>query len=721
MNEVIESIDKYWRAANYITVSNMYLKKVIYPLRELKSEEFRECSAGHWGTSPGINFIYAHLNRYVKDFRRVTQLIVGPGHGGNALYANLCLEENDIIQDLNKCNNYEKHNNLIRTEINPYYPGAVYDGGELGYSLAVAYGTVLDMPGALCVCIIGDGEAETGTISAAWNCKDYFDNSSGFVLPILHLNNYRMGGKSILSEKSDVSLYHMFMGYGYTPIIVHSNHIEMYNAFNEVERLYKEIERGEHSFWPIIILRSPKGWTAPKWNGLDIENTMLAHKDPLKSFEFNSTREYIFHWLKSYNPDELFNPDGTLGKDALAILPQKEQRLGNALQRYKRKKVILPNIERYEIKVLKGNTYRSITAVRQYLEDVIRLNHHKFRIVSPDELQSNMLASLKTVNCITKAGEVYSINAVMEILNENICQAWMQGYTLTGRSSLMISYEAFMPIVSSMVSQYAKWLIQSEKIVWREQMNSLTYLLTSVCWENTYSHQNPEFISSILSQQMPFARIYMPVDANSLLAALELSIKSIGRINIIVSAKQKLPQLINLREAKEKIKCGVVEIADSVHKIMSPDIVLVAAGDYPAHECMEARKMLLNQFPELRIRLLLVLELTSVGASEIYPHAISEKDFLSLFTEETPIVFSFHGFPTAVKMLLFDRLDCERITILGYDNKSYTSDSTLRKMIFNHNSRYDIAMEAIKMLYKHGSISGESQKKACSNIKKLLE
>lgn len=559
MEDILVKIDKYWRACNFLTVSNMYLKSNRFLTRELEDSDLKEFASGHWGTCPGINFIYAHLNRFINQYKRKTQLVIGPGHGGNALLANLQMEDSvsrsfvniEISEDIK----ISKEFSSVRTEVTPFCAGTIYDGGELGYSLPVAFGAVLDRPHNLCVCIIGDGEAETGTIAASWNCKELLNNKSGFVLPIIHLNGYRMGEPSLLASRSDKDILLMCEGMGYHPLIVKDSHEDMYRALDCIESIYKKIENGAQERWPILVLRTNKGWTAPDLDGIHIEGTLRAHKNPLRGMDTGEQRRYLTCWLESYQPDELFI-DGKLCEDALSIIPEPEYRLGNTLHRYQKKRLQLPNIDDFMLEHKRYESgYSNICILNAYMGDVIKKNPRIFRIFSPDELQSNLLGELKKTT-FDLAETNYENESVIEILNENVCQGLMQGYNLTGRNGIMVGYEAFMQIISSMVSQYAKWIFQSDKVEWRCKPASMTYLLTSLCWSNTYSHQNPEFINSLLNSEFPFVRIYMPVDANSLLACMEKCLKSEGNINAIIVSKQKMPQWLEPEKAKDSADAG---------------------------------------------------------------------------------------------------------------------------------------------------------------------
>ncbi|MFR2755390.1 MAG: phosphoketolase family protein [Eisenbergiella massiliensis] len=708
MDDIINKVDSYWRAANYLTVANMFLDKNKFLSRSLHETDLKKFPAGHWGTCPGINFIYAHLNNYIQKYRRRIQLIIGPGHAGNALLANLQLEQ--VINPRTATLQVKLYNNMeytfqdsfIRTEVNPFMPGTIYDGGELGYSLAVAIGAVMDAPDTLCVCVIGDGEAETGTLSASWMCcREFLNKSSGLILPILHLNEFKMGNKSILSTWNNEELKAYFGGMGYIPRIISDNyHSEMMMSLDWVEKRYQEIAEGKDSRLPLLILRSPKGWTAPAYGNFIIESTLIAHKNPLHNLNITEKKEYLDRWLHSYHPENLFDSDGNPLNEVTSIIPDDNWRIGNSLSIYKREKLKMPHTIKYSIDIQNVREYKNVYILKDYLTDLILLNKKSFRIVSPDELKSNLLDCLKSID--------KNNIRIMEILNENICQAWMQGYTLTGRNSLMISYEAFMPIISSMVSQYAKWLYQARKVSWRMDLSSLTYLVTSLCWANTYSHQNPEFINSLLGQQYDFIRIYLPIDANSLLLSMEESFSEDNRINVIISTKQKMPQWMDACMAKAAVLKGYYvwdKYSNSNKK--EPDIVIAAAGDYPMRECYKAIEKIKELLPSIHIKFISILELTTIGSTLLYPHAIAQDEFSKLFSENSPILFCYHGYSTAIQMLLYERSVGDRITILGYENKSILSMNDVQKMALNGCSRYHIVLNICKLLLPKGLISDE--------------
>lgn len=713
MDSIIASIDAYWKAANFLTVSTMYLKDNMYIKKRLQNDDLKEFVSGHWGTSPGINFIYAHLNRYISEYRRKMQLVIGPGHAGCALLSNLKLERcthNVRFHLTSESGQYsfEEQIREVRTEINPFYPGAIYDGGELGYSLSVSYGAIMDDPDLITVCIIGDGESETGTLSASWVCNNLVGVESGKVLPIIHLNSYKMGGRSLLSYKSDSEISSIFIGMGYDPIIIGNTHEEMYKALNLVEANHFSSQNDRA---PLIIFRSPKGWTAPACNDVMIEGELISHKNPIAGIrDIKNKKEYIQLWLESYHPDDLFDNDGLLKLNARRIIPKEELKLGNSLLRYKKKILNLPDADDYLRKDTTGG-YRNVAILENYFSDIIKKNPSSFRVVSPDELASNLLGGIKKKELMNKRNNQQRYNQVTEILNENICQGLMQGYIMTGRHCIMISYEAFMPIVISMVSQFAKWLFQSQQVHWRSEMSSINYLLTSLCWANTYSHQNPEFINSLLSNNFDFIRIYLPPDANSLLLCTESCLKSKGRINTIIATKQTMPQWLEQKHIEKGLKDGIVHWDWLPNgNLDDVDIVFVAAGDHPVCESLAGIDEVIEYYPDLKFRFLTVFELTSLGSPELYNHALSNRKFHDLFLHGIPIIFLFHGFPSAVKMLLFDRVESRNLRVLGYINKSFTSTNSLNKSILNECSRYHVALHAAEILFSSGKLDEEAFK-----------
>lgn len=698
MDKDIHMVNKYWRAANYLTVAFMYLKDNIFLKRKLLESDLKEHPSGHWGTSSGINFIIAHLNRYICTTKSPVQLVIGPGHAGNSLFVNLLLEgtlakyypiqtDENVSFDIGKIHECMS---MIRTEISPFLPGTVYDGGELGYSLAVAFGTVFDNPDLMTVCIIGDGEFETGCISSSWRCKKYLDQNSGIVLPIVHLNGYRMGDHSLLSQYSDEEITMYFKSMGYIARFASMDHYEMIEALNWVDEMHKSIKAGEQSDWPVLVIRSLKGCTAPDRNQIRIQGTLDAHKNPLRKLNQQETVDYVQNWLESYHSEGLFDENGFLNKEIMTIIPERHLKIGERLECYIHKRLELPDIKEFALYQKNENgTYPNISILEGYIHQIMQDNQCKFLIVSPDELKSNLLGKLKNEQ---------SSNSIMEILNENICQGWMQGYEMTGRNCMMISYEAFMPIITSMVSQFSKWLYQSQRVPWRQKKASMIYILTSLWEANTYSHQNPEFINNLIGSQHEFIRIHMPIDANTLLACLRQCLISENQIHSIIVSKQSMPQMLDIETAISCVDKGYVQWDYQNTSKGEIDLILLAIGDYPTRECNESIKMLQQVIPGVNIRMISILELTRFGDKSIYPHAMSEQKFDDIFPREIPIICCFHGYSSVMKALLFERMYCRKIYINGYDNRSTSSVNNLNKMILNGVSRYQIVLQSCKVL-----------------------
>lgn len=699
IKEDVNKIDAYWRAANYLTVAFMFLKSNIFLKRDISVEDVKQFASGHWGTAPGVNFIVAHLNYFIKNYRRRVQLTIGPGHAGNALFANLLLEgtlhkyydlkDEKLNLDIDKVQDCISK---VRTENNPFFPGTVYDGGELGYSLPVAFGTIMGDENLLHVCVIGDGEFETGTIASTWRTQIYFDGPEGKVLPIIHMNGYRMSDRSMLSWYSDEQIIQYFESMNYEARIVGLNHEEMIDALNWAESIFQS-GTVDKPRWPVIVLKNAKGYSAPDTESVRIQGRSDSHKNPLSKMSAEERAIYLQQWLKSYVPEELFEDNGEPKQCVKDILPEEEYKIGNSLSYYERRPLAFPKIEEYEIKQReKNDKYSNILGISKFLKDLIKLNRERFIIVSPDELKSNFLGELKEY-C-----DEINAKCVWEVLNENICQAWMQGYIASGRNALMIGYEAFMPVIISMVNQYAKWIYQSNKIEWRKKRASHTYLLTSVWEANTFSHQNPAFIDYLVTMQYDFVRVYLPIDANSTLVCLKECLESENQINAIESTKQSMQQYLSLEEAQKAINDGVVVqdyIRDDSGNI---DLLLVSAGDYCARECKEAIHILSLHIPNINVRHIAVIELTVLGSPNNYPHAMDEEAFNKIFTKNSPMVFCYHGYESSIKALLFDRLGERKVSVLGYCNRSIHSVGDVEKMSVNGNSRYGILMKGCEYL-----------------------
>lgn len=682
-NAIIDKIDKHWRLANYISVCQMYLEDNVLLEEKLQKKDIKQRAVGHWGVAPALNFVYAHIDSFNKRKRINSNIIVGTGHAGTSLISNLYIDGIISKYYLKYSYDYFGLKNLIkdfgkeegfRTEINPEYPLTIYDGGELGYALSVAYGSILDKRNALTFCFIGDGEAETGTTSASWMINKFINKKfSGRVVPILNLNGNKMGSKSLLSTMTKKQLSDFFSSMSYHVIFVNGNHEEMYEA---LEMIYSDFYENY-----LIILNSPKGWTAIETDSIKIEGELKSHKNPLNDLKSEEMIEYIEQWLSSYRIRELYSKEDGINKDIMEIIP--DYIIDNSTI----KKINLPCLKKYEIK---EKSCRNVTGIVNYITDIIRLND-EFRIFSPDELVSNGFFKLfdATYNNLVKR-DVSKDGKIIEILNENVCQGLMQGYIQTGRNALFISYEAFMPIITSMVSQLAKYIYQSKKVKWRKDRASFTYILTSVCWENNYSHQNPEFINSILNKEYDFVNVYMPIDSNNALVVLEKCIKSKNCINVIVLSKRVNRQIDLIDKAYTNLKDGFNIIKNEENE----DIIFFVSGDIIFNEVLEAEKMIQKELPYINTKIVYVSELMVLKNAKTYLYNLINKDL--------PKIYAFHGYPSVLKNILYDNND---FTILGYKDRSNIAGEALKKMYLNGVSRYNILKAAVSKLYERKKIS----------------
>lgn len=682
-NAIIDKIDKHWRLANYISVCQMYLEDNVLLEEKLQKKDIKQRAVGHWGVAPALNFVYAHIDSFNKRKRINSNIIVGTGHAGTSLISNLYIDGIISKYYLKYSYDYFGLKNLIkdfgkeegfRTEINPEYPLTIYDGGELGYALSVAYGSILDKRNALTFCFIGDGEAETGTTSASWMINKFINKKfSGRVVPILNLNGNKMGSKSLLSTMTEKQLNDFFSSMSYHVIFVNGNHEEMYEA---LEMIYSDFYENY-----LIILNSPKGWTAIETDSIKIEGELKSHKNPLDGLKSEEMIEYIEQWLSSYRIRELYSKEDGINKDIMEIIP--DYIIDNSTI----KKINLPCLKKYEIK---EKSCRNVTGIVNYITDIIRLND-EFRIFSPDELVSNGFFKLfdATYNNLVKR-DVSKDGKIIEILNENVCQGLMQGYIQTGRNALFISYEAFMPIITSMVSQLAKYIYQSKKVKWRKDRASFTYILTSVCWENNYSHQNPEFINSILNKEYDFVNVYMPIDSNNALVVLEKCIKSKNCINVIVLSKRVNRQIDLIDKAYTNLKDGFNIIKNEENE----DIIFFVSGDIIFNEVLEAEKMIQKELPYINTKIVYVSELMVLKNKKTYLYNLINKDL--------PKIYAFHGYPSVLKNILYDNND---FTILGYKDRSNIAGEALKKMYLNGVSRYNILKAAVSKLYERKKIS----------------
>jgi xylulose-5-phosphate/fructose-6-phosphate phosphoketolase len=735
-SDVVEKLRLYRRASNYIGAAMIYLQD--NPLLEepLQHDHVKHRLLGHWGTVPGINLVYAGLNRLILDTQAQILLLTGPGHGAPANLANLwidgCLE--DVYPELSR--DRAGLAKLIRdfswpggfpSHVAPIVPGTIHEGGELGYALATAFGAVLDNPDLIAAAIIGDGEAETGPTAGAWHSNKFLDpGTCGAVLPILHLNGYKIANPTIFKSLSNEELTKLFEGYGWHPLIVDgpTDGLDaelagaLDTAYGEIRELQDTVRSGgkrpERPRWPMIVLKSPKGWTGPKEvDGIKVEGTSKAHQVPaMKAKSDPEHLRILEEWLRSYVPDELFDSDGAPIAEILDACPTGELRMGanpNVNGGKVRKDLKLPDLEKHALDVPEpGQTTGSaLMQLGEWYADVFRLNEEErnFRIMCPDEVASNRLGAVfEATDHVWEWPLDPEIDTghspdgrIMEVLSEHNCQGWLQGYVLTGRHGVFPCYEAFIPIIDGMVNQYSKFLKMSkEEAPWREPPAGLNYLLTSVGWRqdhNGYSHQMPGFINSMLNRKEDTARVYLPPDANTLLATMEKVHKSTRTINLVIASKHPLPQWLSLEEARENVERGAT-VWDWASNGGEPDIVLAGCGTIPVIELLAATQLLREQAPDLNVRFVGVTDLFTLARPEAHPHGMDEAAFAELYTEDKPVLFNFHGYASAVHQLIHRRPAQERFSVRGYAEEG-TTTTPFELLAMNGVDRFQLAIDAL--------------------------
>ena len=738
----IESRRRFFRLANYIAASQLYLRDNFFLEVPLREEHIKKRILGHWWTVPGINFIYLHLNLLAERYHQKTLLVTGPGHGYPALLSNLYLEGtlgdfyphyalgrvwmSGVIKDFSWPGGFPSH-------ANPETPGAILEGGELGYSLSTAYGAAFDHPDLLVAAIVGDGEAETGPLATSWHSNKFLNPiKDGAVLPIVHINKYKISGPTLFGSMSRRELENYFIGLGYDPIIVHASDggIDPFVAMDtSMEYAYLKIQeiqsRARNEWiiqtprWPVILFISKKGWTGPReFHGKMVEDSFRSHGIPLTEVHDNADQfNALKAWLESYDISELVDETGKPAQDILDIVPSDAYKLGKvsyANGGSMRIPLVCPEIANLAAAVSdenRGEIMQSSThELGVYLRDIIMLNPKNFRVMSPDETESNKLGVLfdVTKRCFlwpTPPGSenIWPDGRVMEILSEHTLQGWMQGYILTGGHSIFITYEAFAMIVASMVNQYNKFLIQSESIAWRKPVSSMNFVLTSTSWRqdhNGFSHQNPGFVSSQLNNQSPHVRVYYPLDANSTLVILENVLKTTNRINIIVAGKTDLPQFITLEEAQKTLHTGIMELPWAGNNPENPDIVFVATGDYVAQETFAALQILREIAPELHTRCIYVSEISCVCFGAEHSHCLTLEHFEQYFSTKAPIIYSYHGYRQDLEQLLFGHPHANRFEFHGYQANG-TTTTPFDMFVRNKSSRYDLVISALQKVQKY--------------------
>jgi len=750
-NKELKKLDAYFRAANYLSIGQLYLLDNPLLRRKLSLKDIKPNVVGHWGTVPGQNFIYVHLNRVIKKYDLNMIYVSGPGHGGNAIVANTYLEGSyseiypNITRDelgMKKLFKQFSFPGGISSHVAPETPGSINEGGELGYSLAHAYGAILDNPDLIATCVIGDGELETGPLAASLQINKIINpKTDGVVLPILHLNGYKIANPTIFSRISDMELDDYFRGSGYLPYYVEGDnvstmHKRMSEVMDEVIEKIKDIKYKKSTkrpVWPIIILRTPKGWTGPKKvDDKEIEGTFRAHQVPIiVDDEHKENLVLLEEWLKSYHPEELFDSNGTLIKELQELAPVGIQRMGsnpNANGGILLKELNLPDFRNYGVKF---NYHGEIEAqdmmeLGKYIKDVIKLNKNKrnFKIFAPDETLSNRLnyvfeETSRKWNAIKKDNDEFldSDGVVIDsILSEHICQGLLEGYILTGRHGFFTSYEAFIRIVDSMASQHAKWLKVCNQLPWRQKISSLNYVLTSHVWQqdhNGYTHQDPGFLNHLVTKKADIVRIYLPPDTNCLLSCFEHCIKSKNYINVMIASKHPRTQWLSMEEAV--IHCtqgiGIWEWASNDIGV-EPDLIMASCGDTPTLESLAATSILRNYFPELKIRVVNVVDLMRLQSNTAHPHGLSDDDYDAIFTKDKPIIFAFHGYPNLIHQLTYKRSNKD-LHVHGYDEEG-TITTRFDMCVQNKIDRYHLVLAALKRLPQLGN-RGSSLSQMCND------
>ncbi|HXL91812.1 MAG TPA: phosphoketolase family protein [Streptosporangiaceae bacterium] len=730
----LDLIDAWWRAANYLSVGQIYLMSNPMLAEPLRPENVKPRLLGHWGTTPGLNLIYAHLNRVIKREDLDVIYVAGPGHGGPGMVANTYLEGTytelypAITQDaagMAKLFRQFSFPGGIPSHVAPETPGSIHEGGELGYSLAHAYGAAFDNPDLLVACVIGDGEAETGPLAASWHSNKFLDPArDGAVLPILHLNGYKIANPTVLSRIPEEELESLLRGYGYEVHTVSGDdpaqvHQRLATVMDTVVAEIKAIQRrareqGDVSrpAWPMIVLRTPKGWTGPKVvDGVQVEGTWRAHQVPIDAARTNPAHlAQLEEWMRSYRPEGLFDSDGKLKREIAALAPQGEHRMSaspHANGGLVLRDLALPDFRKYAVEVNKpGDGISEATRVLgSWLRDVIAANPDTFRLFGPDETASNRLGDVFEVTDRAFEGQIIPGDdhlapdgRVMEVLSEHLCQGWLEGYLLTGRHGLFNCYEAFIHIIDSMLNQHAKWLKVTRDIPWRRPVASLNYLLSSLVWRqdhNGFSHQDPGFIDHVVNKKASVIRVYLPPDTNTLLSVADHCLRSRNYVNVIVAGKQ--PQFNWLSMDEAVIHCtrgaGIWEWASSDGD-GAPDVVLACCGDVPTLETLAAASILREHLPSLKVRVVNVVDLMRLQPETEHPHGMSDAEFDALFGVNVPVIFAYHGYPWLIHRLTYQRNGHPNFHVRGYKEEG-TTTTPFDMVMLNDLDRFHLVMDVI--------------------------
>jgi xylulose-5-phosphate/fructose-6-phosphate phosphoketolase len=741
--EELHKIDAYWRATNYLSVGQIYLLDNPLLKKTLTREHVKPRLLGHWGTTPGLNFIYVHLNRVIKQHDLSMIYVAGPGHGGPALVANVYLEGtyteyyHNITQDeegMKRLFTQFSFPGGIPSHVAPETPGSIHEGGELGYALSHAFGAAFDNPGLIVACVIGDGEAETGPLATSWHSNKFLNPvTDGAVLPILHLNGYKIANPTVLARIPHEELDQLLRGYGYTPHYVEGHdpalmHQQMAGVLDVAIKEILDIQRRardkgftERPKWPVIVLRSPKGWTCPaEIDGKKCEDYWRSHQVPMGDMDKPGHVKILEQWLKSYRPDELFDKKGALRPELAELAPRGDRRMGanpHANGGLLLKDLRLPAFTDFAVEVpAPGATTAEATRIQgKFLAEVMKRNlgEQNFRVFSPDENASNRWQDLFTVTDRGFVGEILPIDdhiapdgRVMEMLSEHQCQGWLEGYLLTGRHGFFNCYEAFIHIIDSMFNQHAKWLKVCGHIPWRRPIASLNYLLSSHVWRqdhNGFSHQDPGFIDHVVNKKAEIIRVYLPPDANCLLSVTDHCLRSRNYVNVIVAGKQPAPQWLTMDQAIKHCEAGIgIWEWASNDKGGEPDVVMGCCGDVPTLETLAAVDLLRKHLPEIKVRVINVVDLMTLQPCSEHPHGLSDHDFDTLFTKDKPIVFAFHGYPWLIHRLTYRRTNHGNLHVRGYKEEG-TTTTPFDMCVLNDLDRFHLVGDVIDRVPTLGS------------------
>ncbi|MEO8726960.1 MAG: phosphoketolase family protein [Acidobacteriaceae bacterium] len=757
--EEVEKLTEYWFAANYLTVGQIYLKDNPLLERPLTAEDIKPRLLGHWGTTAGLNFMYTHLNRLIKAHDLDMMYIIGPGHGGPGIVAHTWLEgsyseiypaigpDRDGIKRLFRQFSWPYG---IPSHVAPETPGSIHEGGELGYSLLHAYGAAFDNPDLIVACIVGDGEAETGPCATSWHSNKFLNPArDGAVLPILHMNGWKIANPTMLARIPEDELRDLFIGYGYEPLFLEGDDpAEMHQGMATVlETMLAKIraiqrrarEEGDHAIprWPLLILRSPKGWTGPKEvDGKPVEGTWRAHQVPVADVATNPEHLRILEdWMRSYHPEKLFDSEGRLRPDLAALAPTGRRRMGmnqHANGGLLLEPLVLPSFRDYAVPVTTpGETVAEATRVLgEFLRDVMKANlsRRNFRVFGPDETASNRLEAIYEASpkewmekIIPVDQDLAQDGRVLEVLSEHMCQGWLEGYLLTGRHGFFSCYEAFIHIIDSMFNQHAKWLKTAHDLPWRKPVASLNYLLSSHVWRqdhNGFSHQDPGFIDHVVNKKADVVRVYLPPDANTLLSVVDHCLRSRSYVNLIIAGKQPAPQWLDMDSAVEHATTGVgIWKWASNESEAGPDVVMACCGDVPTLEVLAAVTLLREYVPNLCVRVVNVVDLMTLQPSSEHPHGLADEDFDRIFTADRPIIFAFHGYPSVIHRLTYRRNGHDNIHVRGFKEEG-TTTTPFDMVVLNNMDRFQLALDVIRRVPRLSPLLDEATDRYYATIQR---